>query len=110
LNMLPLDFLPGSALLKWHKGVWAFISALSLFLLVQVMLLPAASGARHGESPVVTTLVLFLVFGIGSVAFDRYFSRRRRREEEEGSSSGSDATDTRSDTAAAAGTATASRA
>ncbi len=76
INLVPLEFLPGAAIARWHKGVWAAIFSVALFLMVQVMLLPSARGSRIGDAPFVTTIVLFVVFGTLSIAFNRYFAGR----------------------------------
>ncbi len=76
ISLFPLEFLPGRALARWHKGVWAAIFAVAMFLLIQVMLLPPARSSRLGDAPFVTTIVLFVVFGGLSVAFNRYFAAR----------------------------------
>jgi hypothetical protein len=79
INLVPLRFLSGGTLFKWHRGVWAFTFALALFLLVEVMLLPAARADRLGDAPFVTTAVLFAVFGAVSISFHQYFAQRARR-------------------------------
>ena len=85
INLVPLEFLPGAAIARWHKGAWAAIFGVALFLMVQVMLLPSARGSRIGDAPFVTTIVLFVVFGISSIAFNRYFARRHDRDDRAGS-------------------------
>ena len=84
INLVPLEFLPGAAIARWHKAAWAAIFSVAVFLLVQVMLLPAARSSRLGNAPLVTTIVLFAVFGAGSIAFHRYFVNRHRRAGERG--------------------------
>lgn len=78
INLMPLEFMPGSALARWHRGAWAAVVAVATFLLVQVMLHPAARSYRIPDAPIVTTLVLFGVFACASVAFNRYFAVWRR--------------------------------
>jgi hypothetical protein len=79
ISLFPLRFLPGHKLQSWHKGAWAATLLVSLFVLVQVLLRPhGAGGPSH--TPLVTTLVLFAVFGGGSVLFRQHFVRKRRRE------------------------------
>jgi hypothetical protein len=82
ISLFPLQFLPGSVLFRWHKGVWAAIFAVAMFLLIQVMLLPPARSSRLGDAPFVTTIVLFVVFGALSVAFNRYFAAREKQRQE----------------------------
>jgi hypothetical protein len=84
ISLFPLQFLPGSGLIRWHKGVWAAIFAVAMFLMIQVMLLPPARSSRLGDAPFVTTIVLFVVFGGLSIAFNRYFAARERQRQEDG--------------------------
>jgi hypothetical protein len=46
------------------------------------MLLPPARSSRLGDAPFVTTIVLFVVFGALSVAFNRYFAAREKQRQE----------------------------
>lgn len=77
--LVPLEFMPGSALARWHRGAWMAVFTVATFLLIQVMLHPAARARRIPDAPIVTTAVLFGVFGLLSVAFNRYFALRGRR-------------------------------
>ena len=77
--LVPLEFMPGSALARWHRGAWMAVFTVATFLLIQVMLHPAARSRRIPDAPIVTTAVLFGVFGLISVAFNRYFALRARR-------------------------------
>jgi len=83
ISLFPLEFLPGSVLFRWHKGVWAAIFVVATFLLIQVMLLPPARSSRLGDAPFVTTIVLFVVFGGLSIAFNRYFAAREQQRQED---------------------------
>lgn len=76
INLVPLDALAGGALFKWHKGAWAATFSSATFLLATVMLSPASASARTSKSPVVTTVVLFVVFGAISISFNRYMAHR----------------------------------
>ena len=80
ISLFPLRFLPGHTLKSWRRGVWAATFGVSLFVLVQVLLRPhGSSGPPH--TPLVTTLALFALFGLGSVLFRQHFVNKRRREE-----------------------------
>jgi hypothetical protein len=79
IGLVPLEFMPGSALARWHRGAWTVVFTAATFLLIQVMLHPAARTRRIPDAPIVTTAVLFGVFGLLSVAFNRYFAFRGRR-------------------------------
>lgn len=81
ISLLPLEFLPGNKLRAWHKGVWAVTFAVTLFVLVQVLLRPHATASGHSHVPLVTTLVLFALFGVGSLVFRQHFAKKHRRPE-----------------------------
>lgn len=76
ISLLPLRFLPGWTLKEWRREAWGAIFGIAFLLLVQVMLRPHSS--RPSAAPLVTTIVLFVVFGALSVGFREYFARRRR--------------------------------
>jgi alpha-tubulin suppressor-like RCC1 family protein len=79
LGMLPLRFLAGGAVKAWHRGAWAVTFVVSLFAVVQIMLLP--HGHRAGAVPLVTTIVLFVIFGVVSLWFrDHWEAKARERE------------------------------
>jgi hypothetical protein len=77
IGLLPLRFLPGGTLAQWHRGLWAAMFGIALFGVVAIMLRPSSGPARPGSAPVVTAVVLFVVFGGVSVAFREYFARRK---------------------------------
>jgi YVTN family beta-propeller protein len=79
IGLLPLRFLPGWALKEWHRGVWAALFAATLFGVVDLLLLRHHGRGGHTSS-LVTTLVLFVVFAGGSIAFREYFARKRWHE------------------------------
>jgi hypothetical protein len=82
ISLLPLRFLPGHKLQSWHRGAWLATFGISLFVLVQVLLRPRPGSSGHSHVPIVTTLLLFVVFGIGSVLFNRHFSKKHKRAEQ----------------------------
>lgn len=77
IGMVPLRFLPGHTLASWHRGAWAAVSVVSVFLFLQIMLNPARGG-HPGHAAIATIITLFVVFGSGSVLFAAYFARRKR--------------------------------
>jgi hypothetical protein len=85
ISMLPLRFLPGGDLAAWHRGVWAAVFGIAVFGMLQAMLRPE-SHSKVGHAPLVTVIVLFVIFGGGSVLFRQHFARRKRREAEAESS------------------------
>ena len=78
VGLLPLKSLQGGKLIAWHRGVWAVIFAVAVFGLVQVLLHPEQGAVHPSKAPLVTAVILFLGFGGGSVAFNRYFAWKGR--------------------------------
>ena len=76
-SLFPLRFTPGHKVFSWHRSVWALTFGLTLFLVFQVLLLPA-QGGHATTSSLLTTLLLFVFFGAFSVAFWWYFARRKQ--------------------------------
>jgi hypothetical protein len=77
IGCFPLRFLPGGTIAKWHRGAWALVFGVVTFVFLEVMLNPGRGG-HTGHAPLVTVIVLFVVFGGGSVAFYSHFARKRR--------------------------------
>jgi hypothetical protein len=80
ISLFPLRFLPGHKLRAWHKGAWAVTFGVSLFVLVQVLLRPHSTSSGPLDAPLVTTVLLFVLFGVGSLAFRDHFARKHRLE------------------------------
>ena len=78
ISLFPLKFLPGHKLQSWHKGVWAATFLVTLFVMVQVLLRPYSGPAGRSHAPLVTTIVLFLLFAGGSLLFHQHFVRKGR--------------------------------
>lgn len=74
VGLLPLGSLQGGTLIGWRRSVWAVIFAIAVFGLVQVLLHPEQGKVHPSTAPLVTAILLFVVFGGGSVAFNRYFA------------------------------------
>lgn len=81
IGLIPLEFMPGGALLKWRKDVWAIVFFVALFLLVAVELNPDSGPTHHGDAPVVTAIVLFVGFGGSTWLMRRYFIKRAAAKE-----------------------------
>ena len=91
ISLLPLRFMPGYHLKTWKTGAWFATFVLSLFVMVQVLLRPrsgVASGANQSHVPLVTTLVLFILFGVASLLFRQYFARKEAHQETAGAPEG----------------------
>jgi photosystem II stability/assembly factor-like uncharacterized protein len=73
ISLVPLRFLPGERVARWHRGAWAALFGVACFAVTEVMLRPQSSAARGHNEPVWTTLGLFLSFGAASVLFWAYF-------------------------------------
>lgn len=80
INLLPLRFLAGRDLAAWSKTAWALVAGVSLFAFVEILVRPA-HGGHSGKSSLALIIVLFVLFGGGSLLFREYFARRQRREE-----------------------------
>ena len=76
IGLLPLRFLPGGTLVKWNRVAWAAMFGIASFGVVAIMLRPSSGPALPGSAPVVTAIVLFVVFGGVSVGLRQYFARR----------------------------------
>ncbi len=74
IGLLPLRFLPGGTLFRWNKVAWAAMFGIAAFGVVAIMLRPSSGPARPGSAPLVTAIVLFVLFGGVSVAFRQYFA------------------------------------
>jgi hypothetical protein len=79
ISLAPIESLAGVALYRWHRGAWGVIFAIATFLLLVVMLLPAARHARSSTAPLAVTIGLFGAFALVSISFNRYFAARHRR-------------------------------
>jgi hypothetical protein len=82
IGLMPLQFMPGGALLKWRKDVWAIVFFVALFLLVEVELNPDSGPTHHGGAPIVTVIVLFVGFGGATWMMRRYFIKRAATKKE----------------------------
>ena len=80
VGMLPMRFLDGRKVMRWSKPAWAALFFLGVFATVHVLLKPG-SGYVGSTSGTVrfSVMVLFTLFGLGSVAFWAYFRFRPQR-------------------------------
>ncbi|HEX8004241.1 MAG TPA: FGLLP motif-containing membrane protein [Mycobacteriales bacterium] len=77
VGLLPLRSLPGHAIARWDRRVWAAAYGLVLFVFLTLLLHPSSGfGADTHPVPFFTWLGLFVGFGAVSVAFWGYFARR----------------------------------
>jgi hypothetical protein len=78
IGLVPLRFLPGERVARWHRGAWAALFGVACLAVVEVMIRPQTSAGRHVE-PFWTTIGLFVAFGLASVLFWAYFKVPRER-------------------------------
>lgn len=71
--LMPVRFLPGHRLARWSRATWAVIFGLGAFAMAEIMVLPESGSHIRSVAPLLTTLALFLGFGVSSVAFWAYF-------------------------------------
>jgi hypothetical protein len=76
IGLVPLRFLPGERVARWHRGAWAALFGVACLAVVEVMIRPQSSAGRHVE-PFWTTIGLFVAFGLASVLFWAYFKVQR---------------------------------
>jgi hypothetical protein len=78
INLIPVRFMPGHALASWHRGAWMAVFGVAAFGMTEIVLFPSLHN-HAGHAPLATIIVLFVLFGGGSLAFREYFSRRTKR-------------------------------
>lgn len=78
--MLPLRFLPGSAIFDWNRRVWIVLLGLGVFGFAHVLLNPSAGYMADSTRTSFLTMVALLIgFGLASVLFWAWFRFRPRR-------------------------------
>ncbi len=78
--MLPLRFLPGSAVFDWNRRVWIVLLGLGVFGFAHVLLNPTAGYlADNTRTSFLTMVALLLGFGLASVLFWAWFRFRPKR-------------------------------
>jgi hypothetical protein len=81
-GMLPLRFLPGAAVFAWSRRTWTALFVLSAFGFLHVLINPRSGYlADTTRTPMLTIVVLFVVFGLLSVGLWAYFRFRPSRSE-----------------------------
>jgi hypothetical protein len=82
IGLLPLRFLSVGTLMAWSRAAWAATFGIAVFGLVEVELRPQSTSAHPGSAPVITAVLLFVLFGGSSAGMRWYFSRRERQRRE----------------------------
>ncbi|HJT38481.1 MAG TPA: FGLLP motif-containing membrane protein [Actinomycetota bacterium] len=77
LGLFPLTFMPGHKLRAWNPRMWWVVFTVSLGGLIQCLLRP--HDARPSKAPLVSSVLLFVAFGVFSVLFHHALTRRNRR-------------------------------
>ena len=76
-GLLPFRFLPGEALFAGNRLLWAALLGAGTFAFFHVLINPASGYlADTSRTPLLTTLALFVGFGVGSLAFWGWFRFR----------------------------------
>jgi len=80
IGLMPLRFLDGHKVFRWHRVWWAILFVVGAFALVHMLLRPGGGYFQTSKNtPLYTMLALFVVFGVVSVAFWAYFAFRKPR-------------------------------
>jgi hypothetical protein len=79
IGLFPLRFLPGGTLLAWSRAAWMVMFGIAVFGLLEVELRPQSTAAHPGKAPIVTAIVLFVLFGGLSIGLRAYFTAHKRR-------------------------------
>lgn len=74
-SLVPVRFLDGEHVYRWHRGAWLALFGAGMFLFVHVVLNAASSAADPHRSYAVA-ISLFVSFGVISMAFWAYFRLR----------------------------------
>jgi hypothetical protein len=70
--LLPLSVMPGGAIKRWHTGVWVTLLFLSIFGLVDILLLSHRPGAKQSSASLVITSLVFVLFIAAAVGLREY--------------------------------------
>jgi|HubBroStandDraft_2_1064218.scaffolds.fasta_scaffold04706_1 hypothetical protein len=76
-GMMPIRGLPGWTVRQWSNWAWVAAFGVTILGLFQILLRPGIAG--HGHRPLIMSIVLFVLFGAGSVVFHEHFERKGRR-------------------------------
>lgn len=78
--LMPMRFLPGELVFRWHRLSWVLLYALGLLGFVWILLNPANGYLpSEGTVPFVIALALFVGFGVASILFWGYFRFRPKQ-------------------------------
>ena len=79
-ELVPLRFLRGETVWAWRRGAWAILFLAAAFTFVHILLTPTSGylGSTR-TSPLMAAVILFVAFGVFSVAFWAYFRYRPQR-------------------------------
>jgi hypothetical protein len=76
--LVPLRFLDGAALRRWHGGVWLAAQLVAAAFLAYVLMLRGSTAHVDAVEQLVKPFALFAAFGLFSFAFWGYFRWERR--------------------------------
>ncbi len=79
-ELVPLRFLRGESVFEWRRGIWALLFLAAAFVFAYILLDPTSSYLGSTKvSPLIPAVILFVGFGLASVAFWAYFRFRPQR-------------------------------
>jgi hypothetical protein len=78
-GLIPLRFLDGHVLREWNMRIWALVYAPGIVLFIFLLGLNSETARQRGvASGLISSLVLFVAFGVGSMLFWAFFQIRRQ--------------------------------
>lgn len=79
-ELVPLRFLRGETVFAWNRALWALLFLAAAFTFVHILLTPTTGylGSTR-TSPLLAAVILFVGFGIVSVAIWAYFKYRQAK-------------------------------
>jgi Kef-type K+ transport system membrane component KefB len=76
-ELVPLRFLRGESVFAWNRAMWAILFLAAAFTFAHILLTPSSGYLGDTRSsPLVAAVILFVAFGIVSVAVWAYFRYR----------------------------------
>lgn len=77
IGLLPFRFMPGAAVYKWSRLVWALLCGLSLFAFIHILIGPTSGYLSDLSAPAwLAALGIFAAFGVFTIAFWAWFRLR----------------------------------
>jgi hypothetical protein len=81
IGLLPFRFMPGVAVYRWNRFVWALLNGVSLFAFIHILIGPTSGYLSDLVAPAwMAALGIFAAFGIFTILFWAWFRFRPTRE------------------------------